>query len=1167
MPEIKNTFLKSKMNKTLDSRLIPNGEYRDAKNVSISRSEGADVGALENVLGNRKLTSLKADLGYLEDAKNNAKYYATDGDVVLNGLEVLGYYMDVTNDRIFLFLTDYSDSSNDRLSNYAPSDTLTSFQPSGSPQPPLQITFNAKGAACYIVQYNVSNNVYRVLLGGNFLNFSKTHPIINVNMIENMLFWTDNRNQPRKINIDFANNDSYELSGTGNPYYYNEDHISVAKFAPFEAPSFLDTSSESGLLNVSTEFLGSHIINILANPTTNTGQFFNLTPVGSAYTITGNNPDLKVGDQIVFPIQKDLSTPINSELKFTITSVDAVNNVGISPKTAGQTIITGAVFEIQRKNPIYDVDYKGDENLLKDKFARFSYRFKYDDGEYSLMAPFTQAAFIPDQFGHFTSDDESITLQTGNVKFMENSVTKVKLNIKLPEAANLIDTRFKIQEIQILAKNSDELAVRVVEDIPTSRLSSNTTVNYVYDYLSSKPIKVLPEADLIRVSDKIPIRALTQEVSGNRLIYGNFIDKHATPDYLEYALKYNKKINNNFTKEFPNHTVKQNRSYQVGVVLYDRYGRASNVILSDPDTITTGFYNSTIYAPYNNFGSDSINYWGDFLEFTLKNPIPQSGKQGYPGLYSTTNPLGYYSYRIVIKQQEQEYYNVYTPGALAGELTWDTVGFDKKNTSYDIVDGPGNIDFLPSFSSVNKITLLNLFGDNINKIPRTLKEVNGNDTTFGSEVLLYNRVNPRASLNSLYSTQSTVSKQGEKVVSIEPFRELGAWTNTKGKLFPGGNTPIDDSDPQPNPWYPYFVDGTTDANFKFNFHDIFFKAQSNPFIAKIETDFQIGATPTYGSKEGIENSWQDLGVFETKPTESVLDIYYESSTSGLISEINSDIASSNTAPFSLRDLAGNDSVTGSLQYIQSENDASGSPATLWFEAFDSSGTACNDGANNTMSITSVVDGSTPTNNRTSEFAIEQSTTNNKLFRIKTNGLFMYGENAITLESYTFTISVTANGITNSLVLNNCRLVNDTPVLSQIYLNGGGQLSSVPDPLYSGPINIANIQAFEILRFTAKNGSIDTSRDTEQLVCKVTDNIGDPYSSDWFYVDNIRANGTTLPDNQFVVKVDANTANTHFASNPNSTYSINLQIKVYDSNETSVPAGLNLISRTVEFTDQ
>ncbi len=1163
MPEIKNTFLRSKMNKTLDSRLIPNGEYRDAKNVSISRSEGADVGALENVLGNRKLTSLKTDLGYLEDAKNNAKYYATDGDVVLNGLEVLGYYMDVTNDRIFLFLTDYSDSSNDRLSNYAPSDTLTSFQPSGNPQPPLQITFNAKGAACYIVQYNVSNNVYRVLLGGNFLNFSKTHPIINVNMIENMLFWTDNRNQPRKINVDFANNDSYELSGTGNAYYYNEDHISVAKFAPFEAPSFLDTSNESGLLNVSTEFLPSHIINTLSQNTTNTGSYFHLN--GSPYITAGNNPDLKAGDQIVFPVQEDLSIPIESELKFTITGSPTASVVGIGPTTAGQDIVQNAVFEIQRKNPIYDVNYKGDKNLLKDKFARFSYRFKYDDGEYSLMAPFTQAAFIPDQFGHFTSDDESITLQTGNVKFMENSVTKVKLNIKLPEDANLIDTRLKIQEIQILVKNSDELAVRVVEDVPTSKLSSNTSVNYVYEYLSSKPIKVLPEADLIRVSDKIPVRALTQEVSGNRLIYGNFIDKHATPDYLDYALQYNKKVNDNFTKEFPNHTVKQNRSYQVGVVLYDRYGRASNVILSDPDAATTGFYNSTIYAPYNNFGTDSINYWGDFLEFTLKNPIPESGKQGYPGLYSTTNPLGYYSYRIVIKQQEQEYYNVYTPGALAGNLTWNvsTIERTPPTGNVDLLSTAERLAQLPSFSNIESISMINLFGDNINKVPRELEEVNGNDVTFSSRVLLYNRVNPRPSISKQYNTQSNVSKQGEKVVSIEPFRELGDWAKTKGDLYPSGDT-----ESVPQPWYPYIPNPNppkgNSGDVKYNFHDIFFKAQSNPFIATIETDFQIGATPTYGSKEGIENSWQELGVFETRPTKSVLDIYYESSTSGLISEINANV--STIAPFSLRDSAGNDSVTGSLQYIQSENDASGSPATLYFKAFDSSGNDCNDN-NNTMSILSVVDGSAPTNNRTTEFAIEQNPSNQQEFRIKTNGLFMYGENAITLESYTFTISVTANGFTNNLTLNNCRLVNDPPVLSQIYLNTGSQLSSVPNPLYSSPINITNIQNFEVLRFTAKNGSADTSRDTDQLVCKVADNIGDPYSSDWFYVDNIRANGTTLPNNQFVVKVNANTANTHFASNPNSTYSINLQIKVYDSNETSVPAGLNLISRTIEFTDQ
>jgi len=52
MAEIKNSFLRSKMNKDLDDRLIPNGEYRDAQNISVGKSEDDDIGALENVLGN-----------------------------------------------------------------------------------------------------------------------------------------------------------------------------------------------------------------------------------------------------------------------------------------------------------------------------------------------------------------------------------------------------------------------------------------------------------------------------------------------------------------------------------------------------------------------------------------------------------------------------------------------------------------------------------------------------------------------------------------------------------------------------------------------------------------------------------------------------------------------------------------------------------------------------------------------------------------------------------------------------------------------------------------------------------------------------------------------------------------------------------------------------------
>ena len=198
MPEIKNTFLKSKMNKTLDSRLIPNGEYRDAQNVSISRSEGADVGALENVLGNTQLTNLKVDIAALERQKVEDIYQVNlrSAELQLPSLEIIGYYTDTTTNKIFLFLTDYRDSSSNRISNFAPADLADSTT---NPK-----TFTYKGAGCYIVEYNVLTNEKRVLVAGNFLNFSKTHEIINISLLENLLFWTDNRNQPRKINIQKA---------------------------------------------------------------------------------------------------------------------------------------------------------------------------------------------------------------------------------------------------------------------------------------------------------------------------------------------------------------------------------------------------------------------------------------------------------------------------------------------------------------------------------------------------------------------------------------------------------------------------------------------------------------------------------------------------------------------------------------------------------------------------------------------------------------------------------------------------------------------------------------------------------------------------------------------------------------------------------------------------
>ena len=176
MAEVKNAFIRSKMNKDLDSRLLPSGEYRHAQNAQVSKSEGSDVGALENILGNIKIADLTQDIPNVSS---------------------IGYFADDSSSTVYVFLTD---------------NTGNSYVPTGA------------GSNHFIYKYNIATDTATKLVEGAFLNFSKSNLIFGVNLLEDLLFWTDNRNQPRKINVQ-------KTLG----YYTNEDQISVAKYYPFQS--------------------------------------------------------------------------------------------------------------------------------------------------------------------------------------------------------------------------------------------------------------------------------------------------------------------------------------------------------------------------------------------------------------------------------------------------------------------------------------------------------------------------------------------------------------------------------------------------------------------------------------------------------------------------------------------------------------------------------------------------------------------------------------------------------------------------------------------------------------------------------------------------------------------------------------------------------------------
>jgi hypothetical protein len=59
MANIQRNFIAGRMNKSVDERLVPNGEYIDALNIRMGSTEGSEIGVLENSKGNTQLTTLE----------------------------------------------------------------------------------------------------------------------------------------------------------------------------------------------------------------------------------------------------------------------------------------------------------------------------------------------------------------------------------------------------------------------------------------------------------------------------------------------------------------------------------------------------------------------------------------------------------------------------------------------------------------------------------------------------------------------------------------------------------------------------------------------------------------------------------------------------------------------------------------------------------------------------------------------------------------------------------------------------------------------------------------------------------------------------------------------------------------------------------------------------
>ena len=201
MADITNTFVGGRMEKDLDERLLPEGLYRDALNIDIDISEGSNVGSARNKLGNTKIADLATISGQtIQNCKTiGATKYERDN---------LIYWL-VASDK-FDGIYEYNEIS---------------------------------GSTVRVLQSNKATPTT-----ASKLNFSQDYIVTGINYINGFIYWTDNYNQPRKINIARAK--SYSIDDARII-----DDLNVILAPPLRSPSIVLTDDGTQSNNMSEKFI------------------------------------------------------------------------------------------------------------------------------------------------------------------------------------------------------------------------------------------------------------------------------------------------------------------------------------------------------------------------------------------------------------------------------------------------------------------------------------------------------------------------------------------------------------------------------------------------------------------------------------------------------------------------------------------------------------------------------------------------------------------------------------------------------------------------------------------------------------------------------------------------------------------------------------------------
>ena len=653
MPQITQNFSGAKMNKDLDERIVPKGQYRDALNIQISTSDSdssgvGNVGTAQNIQGNRKVATASATVGYdnkkskiiasIADEGNNRSFFFTAAPVPREGgIEGIAH-TDIDSQKEWIdSIIEVQINGEGEDPNWifvdkfavtgTKANTMTSF-PSSPADGYTQITVTdgtkyRVGMNIYAIDTNGNNllsdddkpYVQIVRISDNVLTLAKQQtadlnnavafkfihpervlefdyyngdifdsmnmiPTASLDVLDNLLLWSDGKHEPKKINIDRCREGTDGLTGQDGTLHtklyvkepsmggfveisdleyvlfdglssdIKREHITVIKKAPTTAPNINVKSKDRDQdqdFPVQFQFIQDDIV-----PSTGDIKYIDFPDlidfrVDDVYIFSASN----VVDPITIRVKvlEVNSNTATAEILFVDSDLTASNNPN------------NWIVNLEVKKPFFEA-----------KFGRFGYRYQYEDNEYSSFSPWSELAFLPGSFMY--------TPSKGFNEGMSNTARSIIVRDWLPTNY----TRpLDVKSIDLLWKTTDDANVYIVKSVKRGidtewiDMAENSDLNETGEFtITSEMIHKVVEANqTLRSWDNVPRYARAQTITSNRVVYGNYTqgyDMDANVGLLQSIVSKKGLFPN------PKKSVKSLRSYQFGIVIGDKYGRETPVI-------------------------------------------------------------------------------------------------------------------------------------------------------------------------------------------------------------------------------------------------------------------------------------------------------------------------------------------------------------------------------------------------------------------------------------------------------------------------------------------------------------------------------------------------------------------------------------------------------------